>query len=337
MAKSPEFAKYFHEGAIPLIHPDLIDFRSYDENNNAFKTRNYLPAKERASRVSKIHKSAHFIEGEKYNEKDPNKKPNFRPIEKKKIIQPPLKYTTTETKRKVAEGIANTGRYSLEPTNEKLRTNPRFRENHREKWMSHKNFQMGYKNKTIKPISNFSSDVSDPFMGGKEKVIAMTSRIHNKTKNISEVEFSSVISKDPFQYNKANLTSLRSYGGILVLKNTGIAGDISTFTKNRRSMNLSKSVPKLIEINQNKNDTIHEILADFGQFPNKSFKIKTQLKGTQNKRYKVEKELDDRDILEMIMNKKKSYHMSAYDVVDKPEIVVKNRHKVCKPGKTNGK
>lgn len=259
--------------------------------------------------------------------------PLFRSIQKKKIIQPPLKFTTTQTKRKIAEGIANTCRYSLEPSNEKMRTNPRFRENHREKWMSHKDFQMGYNNKTIQPISNFSSDISDPFMGGKEKVIAMTSRVHNKTKNISDIEFSSVISKNPLQYDITNQSSLRSFGEILMLKKSGVVGDISTFTKNKRTMNLSKSVPKLIEINQNTNDTIQEILAGFGQLPNKLFKIKTQLKGTQNKLYMVEKDIDDRDILDMIMNKKKSYHMSAYEVVNKPEIVVKNKQKVIKPRK----
>lgn len=105
VAQSEEFAKYFHGGAIPLVHPDLLDFRPQDENNKAFKTRNYLPAKERALKASQSYKSIHFVEDEKFNDRDPNKKNNFRTVVKKKEINPPMKYTTTQTKRKVAEGI----------------------------------------------------------------------------------------------------------------------------------------------------------------------------------------------------------------------------------------
>lgn len=242
-------------------------------------------------------------------------------------MHPPLKYTLSNTKDRVAKSISQACPYTHEPANEKMRSDPQFRKNHREKWQSPKDFIMGYKNKTIVPINNYSVDVSDPFMGGREKVIAMTSRSVNKSKNVSDVEFSAVISKDPFQYNKNNQSSLRSLGGILMMKNSGIAGDISSFTKVRKSMNHSKSVPKLIDVNRNTNDTIQEILADFGQFPNKSLKIKSQLKGTQNKRYLVNKDIDDKDVLDLITSHKKVYHMSAYDAVKQPEIVVRNKQK----------
>jgi hypothetical protein len=169
-----------------------------------------------------------------------------------------------------------------------MRTNPRFRENHRDKWMSHKDFIMGYKNKTINPISNYTDDVSDPFMGGKEKVIAMTSRPLDRTKNISDIEFSAVISKDPFQYNKNNLNTLRSYGNInATIIQSGMTADISSFVKQRKSINISKSLSKLIDTRLNNNDTIHEILADFGQAAGSTLKVKSQLKGTQNKRYQI--------------------------------------------------
>lgn len=206
-----------------------------------------------------------------------------------------------------------------------MRTDPQFRKNHREKWMSKKDFIMGYKNKEIKPLNNYSDDTSDPFMGGKEKVIAMTSRPLDKTKNVSNVEFSSVISKNPLQHSSLNTSSLRSLGTIMKLKNTGFAGDMSTFARPKLTLNMSKSIPKLVEINRNTDDTIQEILADFGHLPTKSFKVKSQLKGTQNKRYKVDKEIDDKDIMDMMINNRKLYHMSAYKVVKKPEIVLKNK------------
>ncbi|CAI2359703.1 unnamed protein product [Moneuplotes crassus] len=330
VAQSPEFAKYFHGGAIPMVHPDLLDFRPQDEANNAFKKRNYIPERQRALNASTNYKSLHVVEGEKFNDRDPNKKNDFRPVDKKKLLNPPLKYTTSSTKNRVAETISENCRYSLEPANEKMRSDPQFRKNHREKWMSKKDFIMGYKNKTIQPRKNFDDKTSDPFMGGKEKVIAMTSRPLNKTKNISDVEFSSVISKNPSQHNTINNSSLRSLASIMKLKNTGFAGDITEYTKPKFSLNISKSVPKLVEINRNTEDTVQEILADFGHLPTKSFKVRSQLKGTQNRRYKVEKEIDDKDIMEMIINNRKLYHMSAYKVVSKPDIVLRNQKKVKK-------
>ena len=132
-------------------------------------------------------------------------------------------------------------------------------------------FKMGYQNKAIKPLKNFSEDIHDPFMGGKEKVLSMTSRPLDKTKNVSDVEFSSVISKDPFQYKRNNLSSLRSYGNInATIIKTGITADISSFAKQRNSMNVSKSLTKLVELKKDNNDTINEILADFGQTAGKN-------------------------------------------------------------------
>lgn len=288
----------------------------------------YMPAAERALNMSKSYKELYFIEHEKYNQKDYNKLPNYRETDKKKLIQPALKYTCATTKQKVAESIRQSERYSLEPANEKMRFNPRFRENHREKWMSKSDFKMGYKNKEIKPLKNYSPEVHDPFMGGKEKVLAMTSRPLDKSKNVSDVEFSSVISKDPFQYKRNNLSSLRSYGNInATIIKTGITADISSFVKQRKSLNISKSLSKLVDIKKDNNETIQEILADFGQTAGKTCKIKSQLQGTQNKRYKVVKDLDDSDILDLLTHRKKIYHMSAYEVVKEPEIVLRNRNK----------
>ncbi len=48
--------------------------------------------------------------------------------------------------------------------------------------------------------NNSCESVFDPFLGGLEKIASMTSRALNKSKNISNIEFSSVISRDPFQY-----------------------------------------------------------------------------------------------------------------------------------------
>lgn len=70
-----------------------------------------------------------------------------------------------------------------------MRTNPRFRENHRQKWLSHKDFIMGYKEKEIKPLKNSTTQVYDPYLGGKEKVIQMTERARDKTKDISDFGF----------------------------------------------------------------------------------------------------------------------------------------------------
>ena len=276
--------------------------------------------------MSKSYKDIYFIEGEKYNGKDFNKLPVYRDLEKKKIIQPELKYTFSNTKQKVINSIKDSERYSLEPMNEKMRFNPRFRENHRDQWVSRNDFIMGYKNKEIQPLKNSSPDIFDPFMGGKEKVIAMTSRPLDKTKNVSDVEFSSVISKDPFQYRKNNLSSLRSYGNInATMIKTGIPADISSFVKQRKSMNISKSLSKLVDIKKENNETINEILADFGQTAGKACKIKSQLKGTQNNKYSIIKDLEDRDILDLITAHKKIYHMSAYEVVKEPEIVLRNK------------
>jgi hypothetical protein len=163
---------------------------------------------------------------------------------------------------------------------------------------------MGVKNKSINPISNYTGDGLDPFMGGKEKVISMTSRPLDRSKNISDVEFSAVISRDPSQY-KNNLSSLRSYASInATIVQTGATADISSFIKQRRSLNHRTSLSKLINIKQNNNDTIHEILADFGQASGTSLKTKSQLN--------------------------KIYHMSAYDVVKEPDIVTRNKNKFDK-------
>jgi hypothetical protein len=135
VAKSKEFAKYFHQGAIPLIHPELIDFRPQIDKSRAFKSQNYVPEKQRALNASKSYREKYFVEHEKYNPKDPNKKPDYRKADKKKEIQPPLKYTQATTNSRVVGNIINSARYSHEPANEKMRTNPKFRENHRDKWM----------------------------------------------------------------------------------------------------------------------------------------------------------------------------------------------------------
>ena len=45
VAQSEIFAKHFHDGAIPLIHPDLMDFRPSNIKNNAFKKIKYTPEK----------------------------------------------------------------------------------------------------------------------------------------------------------------------------------------------------------------------------------------------------------------------------------------------------
>ena len=103
VASSPQFAKHFHEGAIPLVHADLIDFRPQKDQTNAFKNYRYLPEKDRALNMSKSHKQLYFIEGEKYNQKDYNKCPNYRNVDKKKEMQPALKYTYATTKEKVAK------------------------------------------------------------------------------------------------------------------------------------------------------------------------------------------------------------------------------------------
>ena len=304
VAQSEIFAKHFHDGAIPLIHPDLMDFRPSDVKNNAFKKNKYTSEKKRALEMSKSYKDIYFLEGEKYNAKDFNKLPVYRDVDKKKIIQPELKYTYSNTKQKVLNNIKDSERYALEPMDEKMRFNPKFRENHRDQWVSRNDFKMGYKNKTIKPIKNSSHDVFDPYLGGKEKVIAMTSRPLDKTKNISDVEFSSVISKDPFQYRKNNLSSLRSYGNInATIVKTGLTTDITSFVKQRKSMNISKSLSKLVNIKKENNQTINEILADFNQTAGKICKIKSQLKGTQNNRYNIVKELEDKDILDLITAK----------------------------------
>ena len=62
--------------------------------------------------------------------------------------------------------------------------------------------------------NNSCENVFDPFLGGAEKVASMTSRVLNKSKNISNIEFSSVISRDPFQYRKNSSSSLRSLANI---------------------------------------------------------------------------------------------------------------------------
>jgi hypothetical protein len=98
-----------------------------------------------------------------------------------------MKYSYKTEKLRIAGNLKNSEPYSLEPANEKMRTNPRFRENHRDKWMSHKDFIMGYKQKELIPIKNSSSLVNDPFMGGKEKVTKMTERIRDKNRDVSEL------------------------------------------------------------------------------------------------------------------------------------------------------
>ena len=196
--------------------------------------------------------------------------------------------------------------------------------------MSPKDFIMGISDKSIKPILNSCSSVHDPFMGGKEKVLSMTSRPVNKFKNISDVEFSSVISKDPFQYKKNHLSSLRSQHNIngTIVQSGGITADISSFVKQRKSMNISKSLSKLIDSKQpvvGNNETINDIIGDFGQTAGKSFQLKSQLQGTTNKKYTVNREFEDRDIMDLLTKNKKIYHMSAYDVVKEPEIVLKHK------------
>jgi len=62
--------------------------------------------------------------------------------------------------------------------------------------------------------------------------------------------------------------------------------DVSTFIKQRRSLNLSKSVPKLINERDN-NQTIREILVDFDRNAIKSIHLKAHLNGTETERQHV--------------------------------------------------
>lgn len=70
-----------------------------------------------------------------------------------------------------------------------MRFDPGFRENQRNKWMSRKDFIMGYNNKEIVPLKNATPTVHDPFIGGKEKVNKMTERYRDKTKDVSDFIF----------------------------------------------------------------------------------------------------------------------------------------------------
>lgn len=91
VGKSAEFAKYFHH-EYETKHPDLMDFRINDKDSAAFKKFNYLPSKQRALSMSKSHKELYFVEGERYNPSDFNKKPIFRDTNKLKTIQPVMKF-----------------------------------------------------------------------------------------------------------------------------------------------------------------------------------------------------------------------------------------------------
>lgn len=98
-----------------------------------------------------------------------------------------MKYTYKTEKLRVANNLKNSEPYSLEPANEKMRFNPRFRENQHDKWMSSSDFKMGYKDRDITPLKNATSDVHEPYIGGKEKVTKMTERSRDKTKDVSHM------------------------------------------------------------------------------------------------------------------------------------------------------
>ena len=152
ISDSDAFAKNFHEGAIPLKHSDLLSFRPRSLDNKAFNNLGYTPEKHRALEMSKTHRDLFLLDNNKYDSKDNNKQPEYRKSDPEKVIQNRLKFSFLNSHQKIANSILNSQRYSLEPASEKLRFNPKFRENNRAKWISNNNFIMGYKDKSIKPL-----------------------------------------------------------------------------------------------------------------------------------------------------------------------------------------
>ena len=129
----------------------------------------------------------------------------------------------------------------------------------------------------------------------------MTSRIVDKSKNISNIEFSSVVSKDPFQYKNNSTSSLRSHANIQATMISAGMSPKSTSTSYRRSTTCQK--PRVIETKNNSSNTISDVITDYNKCSVKQYKIKFQLKGTHNRNYSVVKELEDKDILNMIASK----------------------------------
>ena len=150
ISQSDEFAKLFHEGAMPLKHPDLISFRPRSSSNRAFSNLRYTPEKQRAIDKSRTYNELYFLDKNKYNSKD--SQPIYRQSNKLKNIHDKFRHTFINTHQKIAHSIRNSGAYSNEPLNEKLKFNPQFRVTWREKWISRNDFKMGYKNKSIQPL-----------------------------------------------------------------------------------------------------------------------------------------------------------------------------------------
>lgn len=188
-----------------------------------------------------------------------------------------MRYTFKTEKLRIAGNLKNAERYSLEPSNERMRTDPRFRENHRELWMSHKDFIMGYKDKEIVPLKNATKVVHDPYIGGKEKVLKMTERDRDKSKDVSDLLYCSGYNKNSFQFS--NLYSKMINDGVPL-------ADVSSFVKQRRSLNLSKSLPKLVP-DHDQNQTIREMLVDFDRKAIHSLALKSKLAGSITDRPKV--------------------------------------------------
>ena len=75
---------------------------------------------------------------------------------------------------------------------------------------------------------------------------------------------------------------------------------------------------------KSEHETIRDILKEF-ESPKKKVSIK--MDGSFNKQYHRTREMNDSDIMERIQNGRRSYHMSAYNYVKEPQIVIKNRKK----------
>ena len=75
----------------------------------------------------------------------------------------------------------------------------------------------------------------------------------------------------------------------------------------------------------NDSSTIREILKEFQTPTRKHRKVKRQMDGSHNTLYKWDTEVYDKDLNDNIKQNQKIYHMSSYNYVKEPEIVVRNK------------
>ncbi|CAI2361172.1 unnamed protein product [Moneuplotes crassus] len=211
-----EYQQYYNEGAIKLIHPDLIEFREREREKEKLKKTvlpyKYEPDKIKSLQLMEQFKAGHLKKGS-YDAKAPSRNTGWlRPRVRDNEINPKLRYSTKTDNERLKILFENTSRINPEPLNTKTLYDTPYRDYKKSKCASKKNFNV-YKGHRQRQWSETKIIAKEP--EPYTEAFREIERGRDSSREISDRVFSGTIPRDTWKDRITKSTSLRSYMGII--------------------------------------------------------------------------------------------------------------------------